>query len=477
MLTETLAHDEKITADDTKPDYNHSGEQDTREREAVNLPIHGRFHTFRQILRFVLTGGLNTLADLLILNGLLWLFPTSSSGMLLAYNSLAYSIGTINSFLLNKYWTFGQKRGTTRAELARFALITLCGIAWSSLILWLVSHVLHSLLFNPTIWANASKLVAIGGTALISYLGMRLWVFVSKQSEMQAVLHASVDAPQQHRSDAGLSPVSVRQEPMPVRATQQLETYIHKRNSNRSLSVVLPAYNEEQVIGQTVLHVLHTLSMWNMDFEIIVVNDGSRDDTGGIVAALAEADQRIHLVTHSVNQGYGAALVSGFAAATKDLTLFMDSDGQFDVRDLQRFFPYIDKYDAVIGYRLHRQDARMRKLNAWGWKCLIGLVLDVHVRDIDCAFKLLRTSILHQHPLETRGAMINAELLYRLKRAGYTWREVGVQHLPRQGGRATGAKVSVIVRAFRELFIYARKWRREEHAQTRSYRVSEKHSS
>ena len=117
----------------------------------------------------------------------------------------------------------------------------------------------------------------------------------------------------------------------------------------------------------------------------------------------------------------------------------------------------------------------MCKLNAWGWKCLIGLVLDVHVRDIDCAFKLLRTSVLHQYPLETRGAMINAELLYRLKRAGYTYREVGVQHLPRQGGCATGANPHVIARAFRELLISARKWRREEQAQTQPQFISERH--
>ena len=279
MLSETATIHETITADPISPVYNHSGELETREREVVNLPIHGRFHTFRQILRFVLTGGLNTLVDLLILNGLLWLFPTSSSGMLLVYNSLAYSIGAINSFLLNKYWTFGQKRGTTRAELARFVLLTLCGIAWSSLILWLASRALHLFLFNTTVWANVSKLIAIGGTALISYLGMRLWVFVSKQSEKQAVLHASVSAPQQNRPNAGLPPVSVRREAIPVRAMQQPETYINGRYGNRSLSVVLPAYNEEQVIGQTVLHVLHTLSMWNLDFEIIVVNDGSRDET------------------------------------------------------------------------------------------------------------------------------------------------------------------------------------------------------
>ncbi len=475
-MIETVTYHEKTAADILSPDYNHPGEQDRQNLEARHVPVRNRFQTFKQVVRFALTGGLNTLVDLLILNGLLWLFPTGSSGMLLAYNSLAYSTGAINSFLLNKYWTFGQKRRTTRAELARFALITLCSIAWSGLILWLASRALHPFLFNTTVWANVSKLVAIGGTALISYLGMRLWVFVSKQSEKQALLNVSVSAPQQSRH-AAFPPALLGQELIPARGTQQPETGRNGRFSNHSLSVVLPAYNEEQIIGQTVLYVLHTLSAWKLDFEIIVVNDGSADRTGEIVAALAEADPRVRLITHTTNQGYGAALVSGFAAATKHLTLFMDSDGQFDIRDLERFFPYIDEYDAIIGYRLHRQDAWMRKLNAWGWKCLICLLLDVHVRDIDCAFKLLRTSILHQHPLTTCGAMINAELLYRLKRAGYTYREVGVQHLPRQGGRATGANLRVIARAFRELFVYMRKWRREEQAQTRPLSIFERHSS
>jgi hypothetical protein len=128
----------------------------------------------------------------------------------------------------------------------------------------------------------------------------------------------------------------------------------------------------------------------------------------------------------------------------------------------QTFFLYIDRIDAVIGYRMDRQDSLMRKLNAWGWRLLIGWVLGVHVRDVDWAFKLLHTDFLRQHPLETRGAMINAELLYTLKRAGGTYQELSVDHLPRQAGRATGASLSVILRAFRELFAYAHKWRREK---------------
>jgi glycosyltransferase involved in cell wall biosynthesis len=232
--------------------------------------------------------------------------------------------------------------------------------------------------------------------------------------------------------------------------------------TRHSLSVILPAYNEAQVIASTVSTVHSVLDGWKVDFEIIVVNDGSTDQTGAILAALAARDPRIRFVTHPVNQGYGAALVSGFAAATKELTFFMDADGQFDIRDLRTFFLFIDRYDAVIGYRIDRQDSWMRKLNAWGWKLLIGWVLGVHVRDIDCAFKLLHTDFLRQHPLQARGAMINAELLYTLKQAGGTYKELGVHHLPRQAGRATGASLRVILRAFRELFAYAYKWRREK---------------
>ncbi|GCE30951.1 hypothetical protein KDA_64350 [Dictyobacter alpinus] len=230
----------------------------------------------------------------------------------------------------------------------------------------------------------------------------------------------------------------------------------------QSLSVVLPAHNEEQVIATTVTYALEILTPLAGDFEVVVVNDGSTDRTGEILQAMALKDRRVRVITHEVNRGYGAALVSGFEAAAKDLTFFMDSDGQFDIRELKMFFPLIGQYDAVLGYRIDRQDPWMRKLNAWGWKLLVRLVLGVRVRDIDCAFKLYNTQFLHTNCFETRGAMINAELLYKFKRDGYTFTEIGVHHLPRRTGKATGANLKVIVRAFKELFYYAYKWRQEE---------------
>ena len=231
---------------------------------------------------------------------------------------------------------------------------------------------------------------------------------------------------------------------------------------NGSLSVILPAHNEEEAVAATVHEVIDTLSAWKLDFEVIVVDDGSKDHTGVILDTMATTHPCLKVIHHPVNQGYGAALVSGFEAVSKELAFFMDSDGQFDIHDLERFFPLIKEYDAVLGYRVHRQDTWMRKVNAWGWKMLVGMVFGIYMRDIDCAFKLYPTGFFREHKLETRGAMINTEILYKFTRAGYTYTQVGVRHLPRRGGRATGAKPSVIMRAFRELFIYALKWHREE---------------
>ena len=137
--------------------------------------------TFWQLCRFCLVGGLNTGIDLLVLNGLLLLWPTQDTGHLLAYNSFAYAFGAVNSFILNKYWTFQKKQQTTPREVLRFALITICGIVCNDIILWIAGRFLHPVMINATIWANASKVLAISGTFIISYVGMRLWVFARQQ--------------------------------------------------------------------------------------------------------------------------------------------------------------------------------------------------------------------------------------------------------------------------------------------------------
>jgi putative flippase GtrA len=383
---------------------------------------------FFQFLRFCFVGGLNTVIDLVLFNIFVQVFPTNDVRLLLLYNSLAYLIGGINSFVLNKLWTFRQRSKATGGQFLRFVAVTSAGILCNDMLLWLLTGFFLAFSLTGFIWTNLAKVCAIGGTVAISYMGMRLSVFKADEEF----------------ADPAYSPG------------------LSLWSTTRSLSVILPAYNEELLIEQTLIQVMQTLTKWIQNFEVIVVNDGSKDQTGEIVRRLSLYDQRVRLVDHPVNQGYGAALVSGFAAVTKDLAFFMDADGQFDIQDLGRLFPLIEEYGAVLGYRIARQDSWMRKLNAWCWKQLVRFVFRVQVRDIDCAFKLLRADFVHAYPLETRGAMINTELLYKLSRAGYTYTEVGVQHLPRRAGKATGAKPIVILRALRELFASAEKWRQEE---------------
>ncbi len=402
-------------------------------KATLSVSTQGRswFSLGAQVLRFGFVGGLNTVIDILAFNLLLAMMPTQNATLLLVYNSLAYLIGAINSFYCNKLWTFEQRSQVTRQQIVRFALVTGLGILCNDLFLLLATSLLTRFALDGILWTNGAKVSAIAGSFLVSYIGMRFTVFT-----------------QNERTTGVLLPPA------------QPHLFV----TPRSLSVVLPAYNEEALIADTLKTVTTTLTDWGCDFEVIVVNDGSSDATGEIVANVAVVDERIRLITHATNQGYGAALVTGFESVSKETTFFMDSDGQFDIHDLARFFPLIEEYDAVLGYRIDRQDTWMRKLNAEGWKQLVRFMFGIRVRDIDCAFKLYRSEFFAMHPLETRGAMINAEILYKLARSGRTCVEVGVRHLPRRAGRATGAKLSVILRALHEMFVYASKWYSEENS-------------
>ncbi len=402
-----------------------------------------------QMLRYGIVGVCNTLIDIASLNILLWRFPTHTTHLLLLYNMLAYSIGALNSFILNKYWTFRFSWVISASEILRFVIVIIGGLLCNESVLWVCGTLLHPLIANTFLWANLSKASAAIGTACVSYVAMRLWVFTA--------------APQ-HLKKAREGASSQQDDALAAEGTREMaQGWLTKKTGSfltpYSLSVVLPAHNEEAIIAKTLYRVIQVLTAWVQDFEIIVVDDGSTDRTGLIVEELADVYPRVRLLTHPVNQGYGAALVNGFKAVTKDMVFFMDSDGQFDIGDLKSFFPLIERYDGVLGYRMNRQDTWLRKLNAWGWKMLVRAVFGLRVRDIDCAFKLYRAEFFRYHDLETRGAMINTEILYKFIQAGYRYTEVGIHHLPRRSGKATGAKLSVIARAFRELAISAWRWR------------------
>ncbi len=218
------------------------------------------------------------------------------------------------------------------------------------------------------------------------------------------------------------------------------------------ISVFFPCYNEEANVKTTVNKALAVLSQFTDIFEVIIVNDGSTDKTSEVVSALVQEDQRVRVVTHESNRGYGAALRSGFAAACYGVVCFTDADGQFDLKEIENFLPLIETYDAVLGYRLKRQDKFYRKINTFIYKNAVNLLFRLGVRDIDCAFKMFRREVMSNITINSAGAVASAEMLIKAKRQGYRFVEVGVHHYARQAGQPTGAKIGVIFKAFIELF-------------------------
>jgi glycosyltransferase involved in cell wall biosynthesis len=224
-----------------------------------------------------------------------------------------------------------------------------------------------------------------------------------------------------------------------------------------SLSVFFPCYNEQDNVGRTTQQAVEVLEGLEADFEIILVNDGSGDKTGVWADVIAAGDSRIRVVHHPHNMGYGAALQSGIRAAKKELIFFTDGDGQFDIGEIKLLLPLITQNDVVCGYRLDRKDPIIRKLNGWLWTRLVNLLFGMRIRDIDCAFKLFRAEIFDGMRMSSAGALISAEILARVTRRGFRIAEVGVHHYPRTAGKQTGAKMKVIIRAFKELFkLYSR---------------------
>ena len=219
-----------------------------------------------------------------------------------------------------------------------------------------------------------------------------------------------------------------------------------------SISVFLPCYNEQDNIGRTVEQALDVLKKLNADFEVIIVDDGSSDETAQIADKIAEQNNAVKVVHHPANLGYGAALQSGFKAATKKLVFYTDGDGQFDINELPPLLPLMKQYDIVSCYRLNRKDSFIRKINGWCWTKLVCLLFGMKLRDIDCAFKLYKREIFDNIRLLSTGALIDTEILARALRKGYRITQKGVHHYPRTAGSQTGANAKVVFRAFKELF-------------------------
>jgi len=216
------------------------------------------------------------------------------------------------------------------------------------------------------------------------------------------------------------------------------------------LSLVFPVYDEAENVGRLLETARQIATRLGREFEIVVVDDGSRDGSPIIIDQWCARDARVRCVRHAANGGYGAALRSGLWEARGELVFFSDADLQFDLSELEKLLEHAERFDIVAGYRSPRRDPRHRLAIAWLWGSLVRVFFGLRVRDVDCAFKVFRRDVLRAIPIASVGAFVNTEILVRATAQGFRIRQVPVSHRRRLHGRQTGARPRVVWRALRE---------------------------
>jgi glycosyltransferase involved in cell wall biosynthesis len=220
-----------------------------------------------------------------------------------------------------------------------------------------------------------------------------------------------------------------------------------------SITAFFPAYNDADSLPALIASAFEVLSKLAADFEVIVVNDGSHDNTSGVLAELAQRyGPRMNVVTHGENRGYGGALRSGFASATKDWVFYTDADGQYDVAELvclvERVSPDVG---LVNGYKLRRSDPWHRIWVGSIYNALARFLFRIRIRDIDCDFRLMRRSLLDSLELTATSGAICVELVRKIELSSYRVVEVGVHHYPRQFGRSQFFRMRSLLTTFQQL--------------------------
>ncbi len=204
-----------------------------------------------------------------------------------------------------------------------------------------------------------------------------------------------------------------------------------------SITAFFPAYNDAGTIDALVITALQTLSQLTPDYEVIVVNDGSTDQTARILTELARCHSRLRVIHHDSNRGYGAALRTGFANARKEWVFYTDGDGQYDPRELLRLAAAVrENVDIVNGYKIMRCDPLHRVIIGRVYHHFTRLAFGIHLRDVDCDFRLIRRQVLERVSLESDTGTICVEMVKRFQDAGCSFVEVPVHHFHRVYGRS-----------------------------------------
>ncbi len=228
---------------------------------------------------------------------------------------------------------------------------------------------------------------------------------------------------------------------------------LEQPNRIPSLTVMFPAYNDAGTIASMVISARRSARLLTDDYEVVVVNDGSADATPEILEELTRVVPELRVITHEVNQGYGAALRTGFAKATKDLVFYTDGDGQFDPRELAKLAALLaPDIDYVSGYRLKRADPFLRVLIGNPYHRFVRFAFGLRVTDIDCDFRIFRRHVLESLELTETDGSLCIELLRKLEDRGFRFAEVPVGHYPRVYGRSQYFTVRGVLQSYRQLF-------------------------
>ncbi|MCA9032618.1 MAG: glycosyltransferase family 2 protein, partial [Planctomycetaceae bacterium] len=203
-----------------------------------------------------------------------------------------------------------------------------------------------------------------------------------------------------------------------------------------SFTLVIPAYNEADVITQAMTEAVESLQRLVTRFEVIIVDDGCSDETPQIVEQFAAQDSRVRLLRQPRNMGYGAALRRGFEAATTELVAFTDADCQFHLDDLRYLIELADQFDVVSGYRIDRKDSSLRRFCSWGYNTLVQILMGSPIRDIDCALKVFRRDVLVNILPNATGFFANTEMFSKAREQGLNIVDVGVRHRARAAGHS-----------------------------------------
>jgi glycosyltransferase involved in cell wall biosynthesis len=220
-----------------------------------------------------------------------------------------------------------------------------------------------------------------------------------------------------------------------------------------SLSVFYPAYNDEGSIRPLVEKTLNLLPSLTDDFEIIVVNDGSRDNTAAILDEMARTLPNVRVIHHPNNRGYGGALRSGILTAAKDWVFYTDGDAQYDVNELCDLVALVrDDMDVVNGYKLKRSDNRRRIILGGIYKRLSRLLFSLPIRDVDCDFRLMRRAVVQSIDLRSTSGVVCTELIYKLAQSGARFVEMPVHHYPRLHGESQFFNWRSVAKTARDFF-------------------------